>query len=78
VCFKSLLRDHRALTDGSNYMTAYPPTSDKEWPVAFEVCGANNPFAIISAIEKAVGCCLISEHDDNFDDIRTRGVQGKL
>ena len=58
------------LTDGTNCLWVYAPTDD--WPVAFEACGKNNPTKIISAIEKVLGVCLVSEHEDAFDRLRTK------
>lgn len=56
------------LTDGKSCLTAYPPTDG--WPVTFERCGNNDPSAIIAAIEKAYGVVFVSEHDEEFEELR--------
>ena len=58
------------LTDGENCMWAYPATD--QWPVAFESCGKNDPTKIVSAVERGLGVQLISEHEDEFENLRRK------
>ena len=62
------------LTDGKSCLWVYQATTD--WPVAFERCGKNDPAMIISAIEKVLNVCLISEYEEEFEKLRKMGSAG--
>jgi hypothetical protein len=55
------------LTDGTNYLHAYPPS--KDCPQLFQRCGTNDPLKIIDALETAFAVTLVSEYDPEYDDL---------
>ena len=55
------------LTDGVNYLHAYPPS--KDCPQLFQRCGTNDPLRIIDALETAFDVILVSEYEPGYEEL---------
>jgi hypothetical protein len=62
--------DSVALTDGKNYLIAY--AAGKGFRTYFSRSGANDPTAIVAALESFFQVRLISEYEEEFTQVAAR------